>query len=110
MKKRICIMCICVLAMASTLVGCSSKKQNETPSSYEELDVEYTLNDDSTYTCRGNIYKYKIDISGVDGDLQVTYVVLTNNKDIEFEKVSDSLKKADISVDETPEFVILGWY
>lgn len=56
------------------------------------------------------LYKYKIDISGVDGDLQVTYVVLTNNKDIEFEKVSDSLKKADISVDETPEFVILGWY
>ncbi len=73
------------------------------------LDVDYTINDDGTYTCRGNTYKYKTEISGIDGEKQITYVILTNNMEISFEDVSYSLRAAEISTD-TPEFVILGWY
>lgn len=73
------------------------------------LDIDYTINDDGTYTCRGNTYKYKIEISGVDGETQVTYVVLTNNMETSFEDVAYSLRKAEMSTD-IPEFVILGWY
>lgn len=76
---------------------------------YTMLDVDYTINDDGTYTCRGNTYKYKIDIFGIDGETQVTYIVLTNNMETSFEDVSYSLKTAEISTD-IPEFVILGWY
>ncbi|MCH5344602.1 MAG: hypothetical protein J1E64_11230 [Acetatifactor sp.] len=102
------------------LVGCgrlealSIRKIDEAGKSiadteFEELDVDYTTNDDGTYTCRGNIYKYKIDVSGIEGDSQVTFIVLTNDTEISFENISYSLKKAEISTG-VPEFVILGWY
>ena len=73
------------------------------------LDVDYTTNDDGTYTCRGNTYKYMIEVSGIDGTAQVTYIILTNNKETDFEDVRYSLIKAEMSTG-TPEFVILGWY
>ena len=73
------------------------------------LDVDYTTNDDGTYTCRGNTYKYMIEVSGIDGTAQVTYIILTNNKETGFEDVRYSLIKAEMSTG-TPEFVILGWY
>lgn len=73
------------------------------------LDVEYTANDDGTYTCRGNTYQYKIEVSGIDGESQVTYVVLTNNTKTSFEDVRYSLIKAEMSTG-IPEFVIIGWY
>ena len=109
MKRKICMISLLGLAMIGILCGCSREK-NEIKSSYEKLDVEYTVNDDSTYTCRGNIYKYKMEISGMDGDSQVTFVVLTNNADIKFKDVSNSLIKAESSIGENPDFVILGWY
>lgn len=73
------------------------------------LDVDYITNDDGTYTCRGNTYKYKIEVSGMDGESQITYVVLTNNTETSFEDVAYSLRKAEMSTG-IPEFVILGWY
>ena len=73
------------------------------------LDVDYTANDDGTYTCRGNTYKYMIEVSGVDGKSQITYIILTNSEEIDFEDVRYSLIKAEMSTG-TPEFVILGWY
>ena len=73
------------------------------------LDVDYTTNDDGTYTCRGNTYKYMIEVSGVDGESQITYIILTNNEATDFEDVRYSLIKAEMSTG-TPEFVILGWY
>lgn len=73
------------------------------------LDVDYTTNDDGTYTCRGNTYKYKIEVSGIDGKSQITYVVLTNNTETSFEDVAYSLRKAEMSTG-ISEFVILGWY
>ena len=73
------------------------------------LDVDYTTNDDGTYTCRGNTYKYMFEVSGVDGESQVTYIILSNSKETSFEEVRYSLIKAEMSTG-TPEFVILGWY
>ena len=73
------------------------------------LDVDYNAKDDGTYTCRGNTYKYMIEVSGVDGKSQITYIILTNSEEIDFEDVRYSLIKAEMSTG-TPEFVILGWY
>ena len=73
------------------------------------FDVDYTTNDDGTYTCRGNTYKYMIEVSGVDGESQITYIILTNNEKTDFEDVRYSLIKAEMSTG-TPDFVILGWY
>lgn len=73
------------------------------------LDVKYTTNDDGTYTCRGNTYKYKIKVSGIDGESQITYIVLTNSTETSFEDVRNSLIKAEMDTG-IPEFVILGWY
>ena len=73
------------------------------------LDVDYTTNDDGTYTCRGNTYKYMFEVSGVDGESQVTYIILSNNAETSFEEVAYSLRQAEMST-EAPAFVILGWY
>ena len=56
-------------------------------------DVDYTTNDDGTYACRGNTYKYMIEVSGIDGSAQVTYIILTSIKETGFEDVRYSLKK-----------------
>lgn len=76
---------------------------------YTVLDVDYTTNDDGTYTCRGNIYRYMIEVSGVDGESQITYIILTNNEETDFEDIRYSLISAEINTG-APEFVILGWY
>lgn len=73
------------------------------------LDVDYTANDDGTYTCRGNTYKYMFEVSGVDGDAQVTYIILSNSKETSFEEVRYSLIKAEMST-EAPAFLVVGWY
>lgn len=73
------------------------------------LDVDYTTNDDETYTCRGNTYKYMFEVSGVDGESQVTYIILSNNAETSFEEVAYSLRQAEMSTG-APAFVILGWY
>lgn len=51
------------------------------------------LEDDGTYTYKDNIYKYKIEVSNVEGESQATFVVLINNTQISIEDISDSLKK-----------------
>ena len=91
-----------------TLCGCGIAT-SRTESSFEELDVVYTTNDDGTYTYNDNIYKYKIEVSGIEGESQVTFIVLTNDTETRFEDVAYSLKKAEMSTG-IPEFVILGWY
>lgn len=73
------------------------------------LDVDYTTNDDGTYTYKDNTYKYKIEVSGTEGESPVTFIVLTNDIKISFEDVRYSLIKAEMSTG-TPEFVVLGWY
>lgn len=78
-------------------------------SSFEELDVDYTTNDNGTYTYEDNIYKYKLEVSGIEGESQVTFIVLTNDTETSFEDITYSLKKAEMSTG-IPEFVVLGWY
>lgn len=108
MKIRICITFMLGFIIIGTLSGCGTSKSEMEPS-FEELDVDYTTNDDGTYTCRNNIYQYKIEVSGIEGESQVTFIVLTNNAEISFESITYSLKKAEMST-EIPEFVVLGWY
>ena len=76
---------------------------------YTELDVEYYANADGTYTCGGNTYSHKLEVSGLEGESQVTYIVLTNNEEVSFDDVRNSLIRAEM-VTGVPEFVILGWY
>lgn len=102
-----------ILMATMLLCGCSSNsKKAENNANHNEnelLDVDYTTNDNGTYTYNDNIYKYKIEVSGIEGESQVTFIVLTNDTETSFEDVAYSLKKAEMSTG-IPEFVILGWY
>lgn len=108
MKIKICIAYILVLIVMGTLCSCGTST-NKTESLFDELDVDYTANDDGTYTYKGNIYKYKSEVSGIEGESPVTFIVLTNDTETSFEDISYSLKKAEISTG-IPEFVVLGWH
>ncbi|MBD5521379.1 MAG: hypothetical protein HDR03_09205 [Lachnospiraceae bacterium] len=108
MKIKICIAFMLGFIVIGSLCGCGTST-NKMESSHEELDVDYTTNDDGTYTYDDNIYKYKLEVSGIEGESQVTFIVLTNDIETSFEDVSYSLKKAEMSTG-IPEFVILGWY
>lgn len=108
MIKKLCIFLLLELLSISILTGCRTAEHDTDPS-FKNFDVEYTINDDGTYTCSDHTYKHKVEVSGIEGELPVTFVVLTNNTDLTFEEVSYSLKRADITTD-VPEFIILGWY
>lgn len=108
MKIKICTAFMLGLIIIGTLSGCGTST-NGMESSFHKLDVNYTTNDDGTYTCKGSIYKYRIEVSGIDGESQVTFIVLTNDTETSFEDVTYSLRKAEMSTG-IPEFVILGWY
>lgn len=108
MKIRLCITFILVFAIIDIMSGCGSYT-SEKETLFEELDVDYTTNGNGTYTCRNNIYQYKIEVSGIEGESQVTFIVLTNDTGISLEDITYSLKKAEMST-EAPEFVVLGWY
>lgn len=108
MKIKICIVCLLGFIVIGILCGCGTSA-NETESSFVGLDVDYTTNDDGTYTCRGNVFKYKMEVSGIDGESQVTFIVLTNDTETRFEDVRYSMIKAEMSTG-VPEFIILGWY
>lgn len=75
MKTKIYIAFMLVLIGIGTLYGCGSSSHEEstteTETTYEELGVDYTTNDDGTYTHKGNIYKHKIEVSGIEGESQV---------------------------------------
>jgi len=96
------------LMVIGTLCGCGTST-NGKESSFEELDVDYTTNDNGTYTYKDNVYKYKIEVSGIEGESQITFIVLTNDTETRFEDITYSLKKAEMSTG-IPEFVVLGWY
>ena len=107
MKIKICITYMFGLIVLGTLCGCGTST-NETEAPYTKFSVDYTANKDGTYTCRGYNFKYKIEVSGIEGESQVTYVILTNDTETGFEDVRYSLIKAEMSTGE-PEFIILGW-
>jgi hypothetical protein len=113
MKNKIYIAFMLGLIGMGTLYGCGYSSYEEstigTESTFEELDVDYTTNDDGTYTYKDNIYKYKIEVSGIEGESQAAFIILTNDEETSFEDISYSLKKAEASTG-IPEFVVLGWY
>lgn len=110
LKRRICnvVMLGMIIIYIYTLGSCGIPA-DERESSYEELDIDYTTNNDGTYTYKDNIYMYKIEVSGIEGESQVTFVALTNDLDTSFEDIANKLKKAEINT-EIPEIVVLGWY
>lgn len=108
MKRKIGIAIMFGLICISILNGCGSST-NENKTDFEELDVDYVINDDGTYTYKDINYNYKIEVSGVEEEKPITFVILTNDKTISFDDVADSLKKSEVSIEE-PQFIILGWY
>lgn len=113
MNKNFFFVLIITLLGIVILYGCSSSSDKDSKvegeDTYVELDVDYTMNDDGTYTYDNNIYKYKIEVSGTEANQTVTYVILTNDKETDFDEVSYSFRKAEVSTGK-PEFVVLGWY
>lgn len=117
--KKICTVFLIGLLILGILSGCELSSndnnlslevlQNEENPDFVKLDVDYVINDDGTYTCRNTNFDYKIEVSGIDGEKQVTFVILTNDKDTSFTDVATSMTKAEMSMGE-PQFVILGWY
>jgi uncharacterized protein YxeA len=111
MKKKIMVFILGLIGMC-ILTGCrfSSNKEFKSgqESVFEEFDVDYTSNEDGTYTYKENIYKYKIDVTGIEGENLNIFRILTNNKETSYEEISYSLKKSEVST-EIPKFVILGW-
>ena len=49
-KKRLCIFLLLELLLISILTGCRTAEHDTDPS-FKNFDVEYTINDDGTYTC-----------------------------------------------------------
>lgn len=113
-KKRFIVILGCSCLALSILGGCDSKKATHNSGAIEEetefaaLDVEYTENEDGTYTCRDIVFQHKMEVSGIEGEMESTFVILTNNKDVSFDTVSKSLSSSEMNEGE-PEFVILGW-
>lgn len=64
---------------------------------------EYTKNPDGTWSCEGNTYRYRLEISGrmPNAVADVTYVYLSNRVDITFEQ---AWKAAGFSSDTTDYF------
>lgn len=112
MKSKIFMAFMLGLIGMCALTGCGFSSHKESNSEkepkFEELDINYTTNDDGTYTYKDNIYKYKIEVSGNEGESPNTFSILTNNKETTFKDISSNMKKADVSTG-IPKFVILGW-
>ena len=83
---------------------------NPNGSTYAEMDSgRYTVNEDGTYTCRGYNFKYKLTVSGQDGEVYTTFTILTNNLETSFEEVRYSMISNKMSFGE-PEFVIISLF
>ena len=114
-KKIISLLILgCLAAMFFAGCGSNAKNQNlettEVKSTLHTFDVDYSKNEDGIYTCRGYSFKYKIEVPRTEGTAKSGgFVILTNDKDVSFETVSDSLSSSKAATGE-PEFIILGWY
>lgn len=104
-----------VLTCMLALVGCGQEESLQqddvemTNTEFERLNVDYTINEDGTYTCRNQIYQYKMEVSGIEGESQVTFIVLTNDTEISFEEIHYDMIKAELSTG-IPKYILLGWY
>ena len=101
MKRKIGIAIMFGLICINILSGCGPSS-NEKQTDFEELEVDYVINDDGTYTYKDLNYSYKIEVSGIEGEKQVAYVVLTNDK---FKMVCNTGKIIPIII---MSFVLIG--
>lgn len=117
MKKYINLILVTIIAV-TLLSGCATTTQseksakteidNETNKDIDYFDVDYTTNEDGTYTCRGNIYKYKIEVYKNEGDVDgALFAILTNDKNTTFDEVENSLISATMDTG-VPKFIIIG--
>ena len=83
MKKIIAIGLIFVLILS--LVGCRTKS---TVSDIEGNMKSYSEMSDGTWQCNGNVYKYRLVISGTlpNAEKVTTFVYLSNLEEISFEQ------------------------
>lgn len=83
MKKTIAMGLIFVLILS--LVGCRTKS---TVSDIEGNMKSYSEMSDGTWQCNGNVYKYRLVISGTlpNAEKVTTFVYLSNLEEISFEQ------------------------
>ncbi len=120
MRKNSLILLLLSTLLCCLVMGCGTKNSGpvsdnnptETSSAIsksENMGVEYVMNGDGTYTCKGTIYKYKLELTGKgNGSTKMSsFIVLTNNKDLTFNQTFNSMisSKAELG---SPYFVVLG--
>lgn len=126
MKIKICILGILTVVMIGVLCGCGASADaselsdkemaasvNPNGSTYAEMDSgKYTVNEDGTYTCRGYNFKYKMTVSGQEGEAYTTFTILTNDPETTFEEVRYSLisNESCATPPEGPKFIIVSLF
>lgn len=112
-RKTLIIGCFCLAMLILGGFGIYKISQRadviEKSAGFHTFGKEYTENKDGTYTCDGKIYQYKIAMTGRERGAvkDSTFVVLTNDKDVDFQTVAGSLSNNGWIED--LEFTILGW-
>lgn len=104
-----CFIVAGTVAALATSAKAQPQQDDSAEQDHKAVSADYTTNDDGTYTCWGYTYKYKLEVTGIEGESQVTFIILTNNTETSFEEVRYSLIKAEMSTG-MPEFIILEWY
>lgn len=112
MKKYICLILIVIFTVA--LAGCSKNEEN--PKIVETITTDfktYHKMSDGTYEFEGNMYKYRLEISGRmhNAEKDSTFTYLSNVKNITFEQ---AWKAAGLSSDTKDYFpvedaVLVDW-
>lgn len=74
-----------------------------------DVMIEYSQNDDGSWTCKDKVYQYKIELTGRDKGAEKDgwFLVLTNNKDVTFEEVSKSIYSSLMDDGLDPEETII---
>lgn len=102
--------CLIVAGIVAALATSAKAQPQQDDTAEQDNKVvfsrPYTTNDDGTYTCWGYTYKYKLEVSGIDGELQTTFIILTNDTETSFEEVRYSLISATMGTG-IPKFIIL---
>lgn len=95
MKKTIAVIMLTVL----TGCGAAAPKAVNTyePEMGNNVIVEYTEMNDSTWQSGGRTYDYRIELTGKaqDSDTESTFVVLTNNNSLTFDQLAESMQRSD---------------
>lgn len=102
MKKNFLMLLTMILICFVT--GCGTK-QSENADSI----VEYSENEDGTWTCNGRTYQYKIELTGREKNAARDgyYIVLTNNPAVTYDEVSWSFFSSRLEDTLKPEETVI---